>query len=98
MNEEEIVNMGVYTRTLMLDRQFNALVHQYETTRMQNLLSTKSTDAAEREKIYADINGVRDFFNFAKGIVDAAEKLTAPPKERDHLDIIDDPAVHNIFD
>jgi hypothetical protein len=94
---ELIIELGLYIEALLLSPEFNQLVNSYEQLQIGSLLATRLEDKDSRERIYAQLTGVREFLNFAAEIRKQAEELTKP--EPDPIDLaMDDPRVHNLFD
>ncbi len=98
MDNETIVGLGSYCEQLLCDPNFQFLSAYFEQNAAAELLSTKPHETKLRESIYARVTAHREFLttmsSFVKQKTDL-DQLTAP---KDHLDEIDDPAVHNIFE
>lgn len=71
------------------------MCEQFEAAGVHTLLGTPTNAAAEREAIYANINGVRAFLDFIADYAKQAKQIEEQnrPKPQD----IDDPEVHDIY-
>lgn len=97
MDADTLLNIGSYCETLLQDPMFQYICSWYETQASTEMLSTKPHEIKAREYAYAKVQAHREFLS---GLMDfVKQKNQALEKSQpDHLDQIDNPAVHNIFD
>lgn len=95
MTDDQIVELGVFCQSTLVHDHFNEVWRLFEQQTTANFLSTKPEQAAEREAIYAKLNGARELLGFMHSIVLRAEELTAAAQPT--TDLQDDPEVHDIY-
>lgn len=93
MDADDISSLGDYCETVLVTEQFNTIIKAYERQIVEQALNTKPEHAELRERIYASLNGVRDFLGFMQEFVIQRDKLNKP----EQADAQDDPAVHDIY-
>lgn len=93
MTDQEIIELGEFCETLLVHPKFNEAVSLFEISTVQAILSTKPPDADERQRLYLQHNGTKEFIGFLQEFVVQRHKLTdeTPP------DTTDDPRVHDIY-
>jgi hypothetical protein len=95
MTEDEIMELGGYSASIMSSPQFATIISQYETSLANGFLSSKPADQAERERIYARYSALHEFLGFMADIVKRSAEIQEEfaPQQDD----IDDPSVHDIY-
>lgn len=99
MNEdvEMILSVGTFCSNLLQDPTFQSLQALYENSCVAETLTTKPHEVKLREFQYTKVIAFREFTDFLKKFVKQKDQAIEP-EAQDHLDIIDDPGVHNIND
>lgn len=93
MTRDEIINMGAFCESLSVSEQFNTLYGLFEKQVVGAMLTTKPSEGAARENLYASLQGVRDLLGFMQEFVVERRKLLTPVL----VDETDNPSVHNIY-
>jgi predicted nucleic-acid-binding protein len=93
VNDDQIIDLGNYAETVLTNQNFNIILEQFDQATIKLMLSTKPDQLKERERVFASINGAREFIAFMQEFVVQKERLLNPPKIDDH----DDPLVHDIY-
>lgn len=62
----------------MRNDAFNVIVNLYETSTVQQLLSTKSQDRGKRDELFFSVRGVRDLLTLMAQLVAEKDRLLDP--------------------
>ena len=75
LTDDEIIVMGTFCETVLDSALFSTLTTQYETSTVQQLLSTKPQDRIVRDQHYYAVRGVRDFLSLMAHYVAEKHRL-----------------------
>lgn len=98
MDPETLESVGSYSEQLLTDPTFQFISAFFEQTAAAELLATKPHETKLRESIYARVAAHREFLSTLHSFVKQKDEVLAKKAPTDHLDEIDDPAVHNIYE
>lgn len=95
MMEDEIIELGSFATNFLLSQYTERLIKLWETDCVSRMLSTKSADNTEREHVYSQMIGTREFLaflgDFAGKSKELQDKYSPKPEDRD------DPSVHDLY-
>lgn len=97
MNDDTIADLGGFCLELLGDQRFQALIELHTQSVVADILSTKADAKELRERLYHEHAGAQAFLGMISKFAETFDKLTAPPPPQDHLEVEDDPSVHNIY-
>jgi hypothetical protein len=81
---DEILLMGGFCEDLMRNEQFAELVNQFDKKCFENFTNTKPQNSKERESLFFEYNGVRDFIHsHMKWFIDEKNRLIEVPSQED---------------
>lgn len=95
MEEELILRLGAFSTMLQASDEFKNLNLLFEQQIAVDVLNTKPTDAAERERLYATLQGARSFQIHIAGFANDYAIANTPEVVDQNLDD-DNPDVHDI--
>jgi hypothetical protein len=96
LNDQLILELGVFCKDLLASQAFQALTQLYSQQCAADILKTKPHESKTREQHYAAYLGFENFLALANDFATAIDKLTAI--ETSSEDTTDDPGVHDIYD
>lgn len=96
MTNEEIMELGSFAGHVLLSPYFETLTQAFETDCLNRFLQSKAADTVEREHVYNQLTGVREFLGFLTDFAAQGKKL-AEKYETVKEEDIDDPSVHDIY-
>jgi hypothetical protein len=76
MDDREIYEIGVFCEGFLTDSRFPLLTAEFEYKTVQQILATKPEETAERERLYALIQGTKDLFGFMAQAMEAKRSMT----------------------
>jgi hypothetical protein len=97
LNEETILALGQFCKDLLDAEAFKTMQALFHQQMAADILKTASHETKAREQIYAANMGFNSFTGLLGQFAGAYEKLMETHVPPDHLDIIDDPSVHDIY-
>jgi hypothetical protein len=84
LTTDEILSMGEFCEDLMRNDFFAELVNQFDKKCFENFTHTKPPNTKEREALYFEWNGVREFIHVhMKWFIDEKNRLTGAPSQED---------------
>ena len=92
MTNDDVVTLGSFGELMLTNPHFNILLNEFDRTTIEAMLATKPEQQAERERLFASVNAVRDFLAFIQEFVVHKKKLLDP----EPVDQWDDPSVHDL--
>lgn len=78
MDKGRIVDVGAFAESVLVDPRFNELLDAFDYNVAQDFLNTKPDDTAGRERVYATVNGFREFIAFMQETIVEARAITEP--------------------
>lgn len=94
LSEEAIITLGECCEQVLAHPVFPQLWQVFEAKAALHMLSTKPEEAAERERVYAQLVGAREFKTFITELAQTKAELIDDNQPKDD---IDDPSVHDIY-
>lgn len=90
MTDEDIVDLGLFSRGLLSHPHFTTLAAEFERSVVQSILATKPDQAELREREYTKVTGAQAFVAFIANVAKHADDLTDPtPVEDDDVPLPD---------
>lgn len=86
ISDEEKLVLGEFCEHVLMNEAFTFIANHYETSTVQQLLSTKPQERGRRDELYSAIRGVRDFLDLMASLVAEKNRLLDPtpkPSEDD---------------
>ncbi len=81
MTDQEVIELGYYCEELLRNEYFNTVSQQFEQQCFVHMMTTAPKDKMEREGIYSQYRGYKDFIAHLVAFVEQKNRLI---KEHEH--------------
>ena len=80
------MSLGTYCKELLAHEHFNTVSDEFEAQSVQHLLLTQPHETQQREAVYAEIRGKREFISLLLTYAQQAEALIQKDAPKGHPD------------
>lgn len=94
---EAILNVGSYCEQVLQNPTFQFLSARFEQQFADEWAASEPHENKKRDAAYFSIKAHREFLTYMATFVKAKNEALAKQDPPDHLDLIDDPNVHDIY-